>query len=94
MEIKLSLLKPSDKRLPDCPEKEYEFYCLLLADYWKYRNMITKKLLPEPINWDTTVDGYTKVDKVIRLDHKCSDQLPDKMENYHLAYALFELKDF
>ena len=84
-------------RLPNGLSNKYNFYCLLLADYWIYRNLKTKTLLPESIDWKTIVSGYEERDEVKKktnlLDFNCTDQLgSDKI--YHLAYALFELNNF
>ena len=43
-------------RLPSTSDK-YEFYCLLLADYWKFRNRknVGKSDKEIPFNWDNIV---------------------------------------
>ena len=83
------------ERLPSLPEEnDYAFYCLLLADYWMYRNMKTKTPLPYPINWDKIVRNYvSKVNGVELLSYSSTEDLIANMDNdYHLAYALFKLR--
>lgn len=83
-------------RLPSTSDK-YEFYCLLLADYWKFRNRknVGKSDKEIPFNWDNVVLEW-KIEEEQKLD-KVDVGYSNKAlydDNYHLAYALFKLKDF
>ena len=87
----------------------YTFYCLILADFWREHNTVGKTYKEElkgdaKLNWADKVLPYiqNKVNEktsgmtqpeLVRQDIQHID-MGDKALNYHLAYALFKLKDF
>ena len=82
-----------------------EFYCLLLVDYWVHRRSSTWKRERDEIEiatlkekWKIVVNEYKDELSVLHKDLDVSDEDFDVQMiwdgNYHLAYALFKLKDF
>lgn len=87
----------------------YTFYCLILADFWQEYNTVGKTYKEElkgdaKLNWAYKVLPYiqNEVNKktsgmtqpeLVSQDIQHID-MGDKALNYHLAYALFKLKDF
>ena len=85
----------------------YTFYCLILADFWREHNTIgktykTDKKSDGVIDWKEKVLPYImgKVAKNPEKETRSQLKLIDKNivdikdNDYHLAYALFELPDF
>ena len=85
----------------------YTFYCLILADFWREHNTIgkaykTDKKSDGVIDWEGEVLSYIR-DKVAKnpevktrsqLELIAQSIVDIKDNDYHLAYALFELPDF
>lgn len=85
----------------------YTFYCLILADFWREHNTIgkaykTDKKSDGVIDWEKKVLPYImgEVAKNPEMETRSQPKLIDqsivdiKDNDYHLAYALFELTDF
>jgi len=85
----------------------YTFYCLILADFWREHNTIGKAYKTDNksdgvIDWEKEVLPYImgKVAKNPEMETRSQLELIDqnivdiKDNDYHLAYALFELPDF
>lgn len=85
----------------------YTFYCLILADFWQEYNTIGKTYKEKEeanakLNWAGKVLPYImgKVAKELEKETRSQPELIGenirdvKDDNYHLAYALFELTDF
>ena len=80
-------------RLPDKANKQkYNFYCILLADVWNYRNKRKNEAKRIDIDWKKIVKDYTNNSGNI-TDLNCNiKEVYDS--NYNLAYALFNLNCF
>ena len=80
-------------RLPDKANKQnYNFYCILLADVWNYRNKRKNETKRVDIDWKKIVKDYTNNSGNI-TDLNCNiKEVYDS--NYNLAYALFNLNCF
>lgn len=81
-------------RLPDKANKQnYNFYCILLADFWSFRNKRQNEAKRIDIDWKEVVENYGKSnsDNVVCIS---ADSNVVYGNNYHLAYALFELNSF
>ena len=81
----------------------YTFYCLILANFWREHNTIGKtyKKSDGVIDWEKVVLYIMdKVAKNLGKETRSQPKLIDKNivdikdNDYHLAYALFELPDF
>lgn len=81
-------------RLPDKANKQnYNFYCILLADVWNYRNKRKNETKRIEIDWKKIVKDYTNNNSGNITDLKCDiKEVYDS--NYNLAYALFNLNCF
>lgn len=78
-------------RLPDKANKQkYNFYCILLADVWNYRNKRKNEAKRIDIDWEKIVEDYgnKNSDNVTHLKHDIKEVYDS---NYNLAYALFNL---
>ena len=78
-------------RLPDKANKQkYNFYCILLADVWNYRNKRKNEAKRIDIDWKKIVDDYgnKNSDNITRLNRDIKEVYDS---NYNLAYALFNL---
>lgn len=81
-------------RLPS--GRDYEFYCLLLADFWANRNIKTGKKMTV-LDWKDWIKSLYSNDDTksyfgaYRDD--CVDMKTVFKDNYHLSYALFKLSD-
>lgn len=81
-------------RLPDKANKQnYNFYCILLADVWNYRNKRKNETKRVDIDWKKIVKDYTNNNSGNITDLNCNiKEVYDS--NYNLAYALFNLNCF
>ena len=81
-------------RLPDKANKQnYNFYCILLADVWNYRNKRKNETKRIEIDWKKIVKDYTNNNSGNITDLNCNiKEVYDS--NYNLAYALFNLNCF
>lgn len=78
-------------RLPDKANKQkYNFYCILLADVWNYRNKRKNETKRIEIDWKKIVVDYStkNSDNVTCLKRDIKEVYDS---NYNLAYALFKL---
>lgn len=78
-------------RLPDKANKQkYNFYCILLADVWNYRNKRKNEAKRIDIDWEKIVDDYgnKNSDNITCLNRDIKEVYDS---NYNLAYALFNL---
>lgn len=81
-------------RLPDKAKKQnYNFYCILLADVWNYRNKRKNETKRIDIDWKKIVKDYTNNNSGNITDLK-RDIKEVYDSNYNLAYALFYLDCF
>ena len=81
-------------RLPDKANKQnYNFYCILLADVWNYRNKRKNEAKRIDIDWEKIVKDYTNNNSGNITDLNCYiKEVYDS--NYNLGYALFNLNCF
>ena len=78
-------------RLPDKANKQkYNFYCILLADVWNYRNKRKNEAKRIDIDWKQIVGDYgnKNSDNITYLNCDIKEVYDS---NYNLAYALFNL---
>ena len=81
-------------RLPDKANKQkYNFYCILLADVWNYRNKRKNEAKRIDIDWKKIAYDYgnKNSDNITYLNCDIKEVYDS---NYNLAYALFNLNCF
>ena len=81
-------------RLPDKANKQkYNFYCILLADVWNYRNKRKNEAKRIDIDWEKIAYDYgnKNSDNITYLNCDIKEVYDS---NYNLAYALFNLNCF
>ena len=78
-------------RLPDKANKQkYNFYCILLADVWNYRNKRKNEAKRIDIDWKQIVDDYGNKNSG-NITYLNCDIKEVYDSNYNLAYAIFNL---